>query len=120
MFRPCYSTMSLKCLFVVCVMGLLVEIHDVAGMKLEPIMPGGRCKCNSVTARVNLARIKKIEIFPARPHCPMEEVIITLLNENKVCIDAKGKWFASVIPRLRQRIAKNSEKHENGQISKTA
>ncbi|XP_072351840.1 interleukin-8-like [Scyliorhinus torazame] len=60
-----------------------------------------RCQCiNYVSEPINPCRMKDIEILPISPHCSQVEVIITLKDGTKVCVDPEASWVKPMIDRL--------------------
>ncbi|XP_072351839.1 uncharacterized protein [Scyliorhinus torazame] len=52
-----------------------------------------RCQCDDHTSHpINPHRMKDIEIFPIGSRCSRVEVIITLKDGRKVCVDPEARW----------------------------
>uniref|UniRef100_A0A3Q4MWP1 C-X-C motif chemokine 10-like n=1 Tax=Neolamprologus brichardi TaxID=32507 RepID=A0A3Q4MWP1_NEOBR len=52
------------------------------------------CRCRRTVANPIPPRaVKKIEVTPASGHCPRTEIIVTVRNGNKICVDPEAKWF---------------------------
>ncbi|XP_063775684.1 C-X-C motif chemokine 10-like [Pseudophryne corroboree] len=93
--------MSVMSLAVVCSLGLLVIINAEGGAQSEPNMHSMTCRCLKVTSkRVNPKYLKKIDIHPPRKSCPKIEVLVTMTNDNVICIDPEAKWFSDMMQRL--------------------
>ncbi|XP_077332209.1 interleukin-8-like [Lithobates pipiens] len=110
--------MHLKSLVAVCVLGFFVIAEVIEGLHVEPHMPSERCHCRKLrTTHINKNLIKKLEIIPKRSYCTKVEIIITLKNDNQVCIDPKARWFSVLLPKLYQVVKQKQGKQENGQTT---
>ncbi|XP_072263203.1 C-X-C motif chemokine 11-1-like [Pyxicephalus adspersus] len=106
--------MNLKSLAALCLVGLFVMVEVIECVQIEPSMPNARCKCRKVTSsRIKREMIKKIEIFPAKSHCPTIEIILTMKDDIQICIDPKTKWFLSLLSKLKNQ--QNQKKQANGE-----
>ncbi|XP_030272901.1 C-X-C motif chemokine 13 [Sparus aurata] len=61
------------------------------------------CLCiRTISTRVPLRVIKKVEVFPVSGHCRHTEVIITRKNNTKVCIDPEAGWFKDLMNHVKE------------------
>ncbi|XP_059844489.1 interleukin-8-like [Hypanus sabinus] len=63
-------------------------------------IPGaeGRCKCiQSSLDVIQLESVKSLKYFPSGPDCEKDEIIITLKNKKKVCVDLNAKWLYPLV-----------------------
>ncbi|XP_073453483.1 alveolar macrophage chemotactic factor-like [Aquarana catesbeiana] len=110
--------MHLKSLVAACVLGFFVMTEVIEGLYVEPNMPIMRCNCRKLaTTHINKNMIKKLEIIPKRSYCAKVEIIITLKNDNQVCIDPNARWFSALLPKLYQLAKQKQGKQENGQTT---
>ncbi|XP_075060113.1 C-X-C motif chemokine 13 [Mixophyes fleayi] len=103
--------MSKMSLAVVSTLGLLVIIHAVGGMQLEPKQPSKRCECYADTNQpINKKFFKKIDIYLPRSYCEKMEILVTLKNGKIVCIDPYAQWFAGVLNIIEEKKKANQKK----------
>ncbi|XP_072920088.1 interleukin-8-like [Hemitrygon akajei] len=58
----------------------------------------GRCKCiRTTSAVIHPKLIKSLRYIPSGAHCEAIEIIITLKNRKKVCVDPGAKWLHVLI-----------------------
>ncbi|XP_070805222.1 C-X-C motif chemokine 13 [Pituophis catenifer annectens] len=56
------------------------------------------CKCARVTSTfIRPAKYARVELFPPGVACRNMEIIITLKNKHKVCVDPKAKWVNNLL-----------------------
>ncbi|XP_072521029.1 growth-regulated alpha protein-like [Salminus brasiliensis] len=66
------------------------------------------CRCLQTTAsRIFPRHFQRIEIFPPAANCRNTEVLITLKNNNKVCLDPEELWVQKIIKKLQNRSTKS-------------
>ncbi|KAM4710235.1 C-X-C motif chemokine 13 [Discoglossus pictus] len=95
--------MTMKHLTVVSMLCVLVVIQSVGGLNIEPRFPGGKCKCFKTTMHfIPPKTYKQIEIYPQGPNCPETEIIITMKNDNLVCVNPEAKWMKRFIDFLKE------------------
>uniref|UniRef100_A0A3B3CIX9 Chemokine interleukin-8-like domain-containing protein n=1 Tax=Oryzias melastigma TaxID=30732 RepID=A0A3B3CIX9_ORYME len=46
-----------------------------------------KCRCLRTSKMVNPSLIQKVEELPPRPYCAKNEIIVTLKDNKKVCLD---------------------------------
>uniref|UniRef100_A0A3P9ITR7 Chemokine interleukin-8-like domain-containing protein n=1 Tax=Oryzias latipes TaxID=8090 RepID=A0A3P9ITR7_ORYLA len=56
-----------------------------------------KCQCLRTSKTVQPSLIKKVQEFPPRPYCSKLEIIITLKNNVKVCLDPTHKFAKAVL-----------------------
>ncbi|XP_018585702.1 interleukin-8-like [Scleropages formosus] len=60
--------------------------------------PTRHCLCHGYEARVIPPRsLRSIEILPRGPHCKATEVIASLVQGHKVCLDPTAAWVKRLI-----------------------
>ncbi|XP_078267319.1 interleukin-8-like [Rhinoraja longicauda] len=64
-----------------------------------PILGGqGRCRCIRATSAFIRPRfILRLAYIPPGSHCETTEIIITLKNKKRVCVDPDAKWLQAFI-----------------------
>ncbi|XP_072920085.1 interleukin-8-like [Hemitrygon akajei] len=73
-------------------------------------IPGaeGRCKCVQTSFDVIHPKfIRSLKYIPSGSHCERAEIIVTLRNEKKVCVDPDAKWLQALM-----RAMKGGKKHK--------
>ncbi|XP_067861775.1 interleukin-8-like [Heptranchias perlo] len=63
-------------------------------------IPGnqGRCKCIRPTTRlINPKYMRSLKYIPKGSHCVTTEIIVTMKNGKKLCVDPKAKWVKIII-----------------------
>ncbi|XP_020669738.1 interleukin-8 [Pogona vitticeps] len=62
-----------------------------------------RCQCiNVVSKMIPLKHIANVELIPEGPYCAASEVIATMTNGKKVCLDITARWVKLIIDRILQ------------------
>uniref|UniRef100_A0A3B3CCW4 Chemokine interleukin-8-like domain-containing protein n=1 Tax=Oryzias melastigma TaxID=30732 RepID=A0A3B3CCW4_ORYME len=56
-----------------------------------------KCRCLRTSKMVNPSLIKKVEELPPRPYCAKNEIIVTLKDNKKVCLDPTHKFFEKML-----------------------
>ncbi|KAM3832125.1 C-X-C motif chemokine 13 [Vipera latastei] len=75
---------------------LLIACHIAGASIFDPLNLS--CKCARVTSSfIRPAKYAKVEILPPGVACKRMEIIITLKNNHKVCIDSKAKWVNNLL-----------------------
>uniref|UniRef100_UPI00398F5818 interleukin-8-like n=1 Tax=Pristiophorus japonicus TaxID=55135 RepID=UPI00398F5818 len=66
-----------------------------------------RCQCIKTSSKfIHPKFMENIEIISSGPHCGNVEIIATLKNTNRVCLDPIAPWVKKVI----DRVIKSSQK----------
>ncbi|XP_051893270.1 interleukin-8-like isoform X1 [Pristis pectinata] len=63
-------------------------------------IPGaqGRCQCVQISSDVIRPKfIQSLKYIPRGSHCEQAEIIVTLKNKKKVCVDPDAKWLQVLI-----------------------
>ncbi|XP_051893224.1 interleukin-8-like isoform X2 [Pristis pectinata] len=71
----------------------------ITAKKGVPI-PGaqGRCQCIQTSSDVIRPKvIQSLKYIPRGSHCEKAEIIVTLKNKKKVCVDPDAKWLQVLI-----------------------
>ncbi|OCT97305.1 C-X-C motif chemokine 13 [Xenopus laevis] len=96
--------MSMKHIAGLSVIVLLAILHCVAGLSLEPRLPGGRCKCFKQTYQfIKPNKLTRVEFFPPGRSCPQLECLVTLKNGDIVCVNPKAGWLQRLIAYLKEK-----------------
>ncbi|XP_078254679.1 interleukin-8-like [Rhinoraja longicauda] len=60
-----------------------------------------RCACIKTSSTfIHPKFMENINIIPKGPHCGNVEIIATLQNDNRVCLDPKSIWVQKIINKL--------------------
>uniref|UniRef100_A0A3B3DNM2 Chemokine interleukin-8-like domain-containing protein n=1 Tax=Oryzias melastigma TaxID=30732 RepID=A0A3B3DNM2_ORYME len=51
-----------------------------------------KCRCLRTSQRVDESLIRTVEELPPRPYCAKDEIIVTLKDNKKVCLDPTHKF----------------------------
>ncbi|PIO39421.1 Interleukin-8 [Aquarana catesbeiana] len=69
-----------------------------------------RCQCVKLeTKQISTKIMANIEVIPSGPHCKNVEVIITLKDGNKVCVDPSASWVERIIKLILERQQNEAE-----------
>ncbi|XP_038648975.1 interleukin-8-like [Scyliorhinus canicula] len=63
-------------------------------------IPGiqGRCKCVRTTARpVDPKNMRSMKYIPRGSHCVTTEIIVTMKNGKKLCVNPNAQWVKIII-----------------------
>ncbi|XP_048044294.1 complement factor H-like [Megalobrama amblycephala] len=63
----------------------------------------GRCLCPHGVSVVLVKNIEKVEIIPPSPFCGKQEIIVTLKNGARVCMNPESKFTQNIIKALEKR-----------------
>ncbi|XP_034287111.2 C-X-C motif chemokine 13 [Pantherophis guttatus] len=64
----------------------------------------GRCKClKQISGFFGLRQVKRIQVIPRGIHCRRTEIIFTLINEWKYCVNPDTPWVISLLKKLTKR-----------------
>ncbi|XP_059844490.1 interleukin-8-like [Hypanus sabinus] len=67
-------------------------------------IPGAQsqCKCIGTTSKfINPKIIRSLKYIPSGSSCERAEIIVTLKNEKKVCVDPDAKWLQALITAMK-------------------
>ncbi|XP_072921290.1 interleukin-8-like isoform X3 [Hemitrygon akajei] len=67
-------------------------------------IPGeeGRCKCVQTSFDIiHPKSIRSLKYIPSGSHCERAEIIVTLKNEKKVCVDPDAKWLQALLTAMK-------------------
>ncbi|XP_061444932.1 growth-regulated alpha protein-like isoform X2 [Rhineura floridana] len=83
----------------------LVFFLLLAGSALQsqaaPLTGELRCQCiHLVSGMIPLRNIARVNLIPEGPHCAVSEVIATMKDGNKVCLDPKANWVKMIINKI--------------------
>ncbi|XP_062898290.1 interleukin-8-like [Mobula hypostoma] len=63
-------------------------------------IPGAQGRCHCIQTSFDIIHptsIRSLKYIPKGSHCPSAEIIVTLKNEKKVCVDPDAKWWQALI-----------------------
>ncbi|KAI5278833.1 platelet basic protein [Manis pentadactyla] len=72
----------------------------------EALSPGNerytelRCMCVNTISGIHPSNIQNLEVIRAGPHCAQVEVIATLKNEKKICLDPEAPKIKKIIQKI--------------------
>ncbi|KAK2492444.1 hypothetical protein MC885_019509 [Smutsia gigantea] len=59
-----------------------------------------RCMCVNTISGIHPGNIQNLEVIKAGPHCAQVEVIATLKNEKKICLDPESPKIKKIIQKI--------------------
>ncbi|XP_003985378.1 platelet basic protein [Felis catus] len=59
-----------------------------------------RCLCMKTVSGIHPSNIQNLEVLRAGPHCANVEVIATLKNGNKVCLDPEAPKIKKIVQKI--------------------
>ncbi|XP_003414268.1 platelet factor 4-like [Loxodonta africana] len=59
-----------------------------------------RCLCVSTTSTVHPKHVISLEVIKAGLHCPKAQLIATLKNGRKICLDQQARLYKKIIKKL--------------------
>uniref|UniRef100_A0A8C3S2I1 Chemokine interleukin-8-like domain-containing protein n=1 Tax=Chelydra serpentina TaxID=8475 RepID=A0A8C3S2I1_CHESE len=72
-----------------------------SGLSPPPLAGELRCQCLQTEAgRIPLQRIARVQRIPEGPHCGVPEVIATMKNGEKVCLEPTAPWVKLMVNRI--------------------
>ncbi|XP_067838341.1 interleukin-8-like [Heptranchias perlo] len=78
--------------------GLLTDGRSIGHVKMDL-----RCKCIRTTSHfIAPKHMKNVEIIPHGPHCSQTEIIATLRNTMKICLNPESGWVKKIINKMIQ------------------
>ncbi|XP_051900358.1 interleukin-8-like [Pristis pectinata] len=95
--------MNIKVNFIV----LTLFLFYVSSIQAASIGRSGtklRCQCIKTSSNFIHPRfMENIEIIPSGPHCGNVEIIATLQDTNRVCLDPESSWVNKIIKKILSR-----------------
>ncbi|XP_067826692.1 interleukin-8-like [Heptranchias perlo] len=71
-----------------------------------------RCQCIKTSSEfIHPKFMENIEIIPSGPHCGNVEIIVTLENSNRICLNPEASWVKKIIDRIISRSKTTNEIH---------
>ncbi|XP_020027794.1 platelet factor 4-like [Castor canadensis] len=85
-------------------LGLLLLPAVVIFVSAEPEEGDGdlHCMCVKTTSSVHPKHITSLEVIKAGPHCDTAQMIATLKNGRKICLDPQASLNKKVVKKLLQ------------------
>ncbi|XP_036072785.1 C-X-C motif chemokine 2-like [Oryzias melastigma] len=65
-----------------------------------------KCRCLRTSQRVDESLIRTVEELPPRPYCAKDEIIVTLKDNKKVCLDPTHKFTKAVLASMKKNSGK--------------
>ncbi|EHH53728.1 platelet factor 4 variant [Macaca nemestrina] len=62
-----------------------------------------QCVCVKTTSQVRPRHITSLEVIKAGPHCPTAQLIATLRNGRKICLDLQAPLYKKIIKKHLER-----------------
>nr|XP_039324409.1 platelet factor 4 isoform X1 [Saimiri boliviensis boliviensis] len=59
-----------------------------------------QCLCVKTTSQVRPRHITSLEVIKAGPHCPNAQLIATLKNGRKICLDLQAPLYKKIVKKL--------------------
>ncbi|XP_050646930.1 platelet factor 4 isoform X1 [Macaca thibetana thibetana] len=59
-----------------------------------------QCLCVKTTSQVRPRHITSLEVIKAGPHCPTAQLIATLKNGRKICLDLQAPLYKKIVKKL--------------------
>ncbi|KAM5284348.1 platelet factor 4-like [Hipposideros larvatus] len=87
-------------------LGLLLLLPAVVARVIADPEEGDaelQCMCVLSTSRVQPKHIMSLEVIGAGPHCPTSQLIATLKNGRKICLDPQATKYKKIIRKLVER-----------------
>ncbi|XP_048402255.1 interleukin-8-like isoform X2 [Stegostoma tigrinum] len=82
------------------ILALLLCAVTAQGIPIPGIQ--GRCKCIRTTAsHFDPKLIRSIKYIPRGSHCMAIEIIVTMKNGKKLCMNPKAQWMKSFIKAIK-------------------
>ncbi|XP_025777146.1 platelet basic protein-like isoform X2 [Puma concolor] len=76
-----------------------VPEHAAKHADVEPFVEL-RCLCMKTVSGIHPSNIQNLEVLRAGPHCANVEVIATLKNRNKVCLDPEAPKIKKIVQKI--------------------
>uniref|UniRef100_A0A8C6AEX4 Platelet factor 4 n=1 Tax=Marmota marmota marmota TaxID=9994 RepID=A0A8C6AEX4_MARMA len=82
-------------------LGLLLLSAVVTVASEDPSDDGDlQCVCLKTMSKVNAKHITNLEVIKAGPHCANTEIIATLKNGSKICLEGEVSFFKGLVRKL--------------------
>uniref|UniRef100_A0A3B3HY37 Chemokine interleukin-8-like domain-containing protein n=1 Tax=Oryzias latipes TaxID=8090 RepID=A0A3B3HY37_ORYLA len=78
-----------------------------------------KCHCLRTSKTVQPSLIKKVQEFLPRPYCSKLEIIVTLKNNVKVCLDPTHKFAKAVLQSIKVKSERQAEVRTMGSTTTT-
>ncbi|XP_036269895.1 platelet basic protein isoform X2 [Pipistrellus kuhlii] len=78
----------------------ILEVSIPAGSVQEERYAELRCTCIQTTSGIHPKNIQTLKMFKAGPHCPNIELIATLKNGKKICLDPNAPMIKKIIQKI--------------------
>ncbi|KAF0885816.1 AMC2 factor, partial [Crocuta crocuta] len=72
---------------------------EAGSVDLEPFLEL-RCLCMNTVSGIHPSNIQNLEVLRAGPHCANVEVIATLKNGNKVCLNPEAPKIKKIVQKI--------------------
>ncbi|XP_039086917.1 platelet basic protein [Hyaena hyaena] len=72
---------------------------ETGSVDLEPFLEL-RCLCMNTVSGIHPSNIQNLEVLRAGPHCANVEVIATLKNGNKVCLNPEAPKIKKIVQKI--------------------
>ncbi|VTJ88795.1 Hypothetical predicted protein [Marmota monax] len=59
-----------------------------------------QCLCLKTMSKVNAKHITNLEVIKAGPHCANTQIIATLKNGSKICLEGEVSFFKGLVRKL--------------------
>ncbi|XP_078267377.1 interleukin-8-like [Rhinoraja longicauda] len=77
---------------------LILLLCAIAAQGIPILGANGRCQCTVIRSKVIHRKfIQSLKYIPIGSYCENAEIIITLTNTKKVCVDPGAKWVRAFI-----------------------
>ncbi|XP_062898289.1 interleukin-8-like [Mobula hypostoma] len=67
-------------------------------------IPGAQGRCHCIRTSFDIIHptsIRSLKYIPKGSHCERAEIIVTLKNETKVCVDPDARWLQALITAMK-------------------
>ncbi|XP_037685898.1 platelet basic protein-like [Choloepus didactylus] len=101
----CSSASPLRVLRMLMLLSLLLTAlahstrRETTSVEVEPFIEL-RCTCVKTTSRIHPNYITNLEVMRAGAHCPVVEVIATLKDGRKTCLDPEAPMVKKMIQKI--------------------
>ncbi|XP_058578274.1 platelet factor 4-like [Neofelis nebulosa] len=81
-------------------LGLLLLPAVVSVPRVDPEDEHLRCVCVKTTSDVRPKYIRSLEVMGATVHCPVPQMIASLKNGRKICLDPNAPLYKKILRKL--------------------